>query len=297
MGEVCSGSTILDILLGSHPEVQSAGELSCLPKALMGDGNCACGRSVFRCLLWSKVLKRWLRQGREAHVIERYAFLEREFGRSGSLPTLMMERRSRSRMLREYTTLTTRLFRSIQAVSRKPIIIDSSKNPARALALSMMPKIHFCVIHLVRDGRGVVYSRQSILSKTKRRALQEGSPVSTWRASLSWRWVNFLSGQILQADGLSGFRMRYEDITERTEATFHRIGSLLNLDLDAIRCDIENGKRIPVGHLLTGNRARMGKEIRLFPDVAWKSRLAERDRWIFRLLAGPALGKYGYSID
>ena len=47
-----SGSTILDIILGSHHLVEGVGELRTLPAALVDGATCACGQPVDRCPFW-----------------------------------------------------------------------------------------------------------------------------------------------------------------------------------------------------------------------------------------------------
>src|SRR3712207_8630396 len=74
----------------------------------------------------------------------------------------MIRRPPRSTLF-PYTTL----FRS--AVSGKPVIVDSSKSPARALALGMVPGIDLYVVHLVRDGRGVATSLRKTLDRKSTR--------------------------------------------------------------------------------------------------------------------------------
>jgi hypothetical protein len=52
-----SGSTLLDLMLGSHSSVSSAGEMNRLT-LFAEDRRCACGAAVARCPYWSRVLAR-----------------------------------------------------------------------------------------------------------------------------------------------------------------------------------------------------------------------------------------------
>ena len=52
-----SGSTLLSMLLGSHPQIATIGEMNLSPKA-MGDLNryrCSCGALIRQCGFWQKV--------------------------------------------------------------------------------------------------------------------------------------------------------------------------------------------------------------------------------------------------
>ena len=54
-----SGSTLLDLLLGSHPAGVSVGELTQLPKNIALDSVCSCGDQVSKCDFWQPVITRF----------------------------------------------------------------------------------------------------------------------------------------------------------------------------------------------------------------------------------------------
>ena len=63
MGVGRSGSTLLDIALGSHPRVESVGELKNLVRGgWRENGYCACGSRVQECDFWARVDGLWRRQ-------------------------------------------------------------------------------------------------------------------------------------------------------------------------------------------------------------------------------------------
>ena len=60
-----SGSTLLSMLLGAHPEICTVGELK-LPTAAMGDLReylCSCGRLVLECPFWRRTRETLHRRG------------------------------------------------------------------------------------------------------------------------------------------------------------------------------------------------------------------------------------------
>ena len=66
LSDMRSGSTLLDQLIGAHPDVMSLGELHWLPAYVTQDRSiynpnhelvCTCGRSVNECELWSQVAR------------------------------------------------------------------------------------------------------------------------------------------------------------------------------------------------------------------------------------------------
>ena len=51
-----SGSTLLDLLLGSHSRIASLGEIDQLSKNIALNTLCACGEPVRSCVLWRDIL-------------------------------------------------------------------------------------------------------------------------------------------------------------------------------------------------------------------------------------------------
>ena len=180
MGSARSGSTILDVVLGNHPDVESVGEANKLIRtgwvsrgSLRGidPGRlrrpfCTCDKRLDvlhvdipdeACPFWSGVRSEWAGRN-DPRSIESYPKLQDEFEPQGRWPRLLYEGLRPSPSFRSYAQLTRSFFESIRAVSGKPIIVDCSKISVRAFALAIMPGIDLYVVHLVRDGRGVIAS-------------------------------------------------------------------------------------------------------------------------------------------
>src|SRR5215207_7379801 len=173
-----SGSTILDIVLGNHPHIESVGEVANItlngwisreslrridPKRRRVP-ICTCGKRLDvlyvdtpdeACPCWSSVRREWVERT-DGDSIESYPKLQNDFELKRRWPRLLYEKRRPSAPFRSYARLTRTFFQSIRAVSGKPILVDSTMVPVRALALGMIPGIDLYVVHLVRDGRGVM---------------------------------------------------------------------------------------------------------------------------------------------
>src|SRR5215212_5821501 len=182
-----SGSTILDIVLGNHPCVESVGEVGNLIRtgwisreslrAIDQDRVrvpiCTCGKRLDvpyvetpeeACPFWSAVRREWVARA-DAHAIESYPRLQNDFEPKRRWPRLLYERRRPSAAFRSYAGLTRAFFEAVRAVSGKDFVVDSSKSVERAFALWMVPGIDLHVVHLVRDGRGVAASRRKSFEK------------------------------------------------------------------------------------------------------------------------------------
>jgi Sulfotransferase family len=298
MGLYRSGSTILDILLGNQPGLSGVGELRNLPiMGWEGVGVCACGQPVHECDFWRTVRSDW-EQKFGADCTERLKRLQGRFERIRSFPAVSLHAFGRSRQFEEYSVLLGGLFEAIRNVSGSDIIVDSTKYPARAWALLRNRDIDLQVIHLVRDGRAVIWSMMRQLNTDL-----EGQVIEVPRTRIAfhttrqWLLTNLASDLVRRSAGTRAMLMRYEDLVHQPARELERIGSLIDADMTDLTHRILDGADLGVGHTVAGNRVRMGGAVRLRPDTEWQSRLPAGDRATFWRLAGWLAKCYGYSKD
>jgi hypothetical protein len=320
-----SGSTILDIVLGNHPHIESVGEVANIfingwisRESLRGINPkkrrvpiCTCGKRLDvlyvdtpdeACPFWSSVRREWVERT-DPDSIETYPKLRGniELTRSTSLVQqfrrLLYERRRQSASFRSYARFTRAFFESIRAVSGKPTIVDSSKSPVRAFALSMVPGLELYVVHLVRDGRGVITSRRKILKKDLRAGIMwdhEGFPM--WKTVARWIVLNLAAQWVCtQLGPKRTMRLRYEDFVADPKGALERIGSLIELDLREVADAASSGKPMQAGHNVGGNKTKKSGIITLRPELAeeWKSALSPTEKRLSWLLMGWLMHRYG----
>src|SRR3954447_898046 len=120
------GSTLLDLMLGSHPLIHSTGELDYLPEPAWSNGcTCSCGASTLECPFWTGVRQRYER----AATVKDLRLGPRTYWRVRHLAKLATYRPYRPRKFRDHLRAMRALADTIAAESGKPIVIDSSKNP------------------------------------------------------------------------------------------------------------------------------------------------------------------------
>ena len=321
MGAGRSGSTILDIVLGNHPNVESTGELTNLVrngwiggKSLMGIEHkrlrvpiCACGRrtdipeldaNANACPFWSNVRREWVERVDSRDDIESYPTLQSDFERLRRLPRLLLERRRPSPRFRSYARLTRALYEAISAASGKRVVVDSSKTPVRAFALSIVPGIDLRVIHNVRDVRGYMASRRKTLRKNLQAGIMwdhEGHPV--WKSAVQWVYINFLSEWVcIQLGPGKALRLRHEDLYGDFRDVLDRIASLIEVDLTSVSDTASSGKTLQVGHSIGGNRTKKSEVLTLRPDdQEWRDTLSTREQRLTWALIGWLMRRYGYK--
>jgi len=332
-----SGSTILDIVLGNHPDIESVGEVGNLAlngwisrESLRGIDPkkravpiCTCGKRLDvlyvetpeeACPFWSSVRREWV--GRtDPDSTESYPTLRGNFERTRpallvqQFLRLLYERRRRSESFRSYAGLTRAFFESIRAVSGKPLIVDSATVPAQAFALGMTPGIDLYVVHLVRDGRGVVASHMGSFRKDRPAGVRwdhKGRPM--WRPAVRRgvlylvsvvRWIvrNLATEWVCARLGPEKtMRLRYEDFVADPEGALDRIGSLIGLDLTDLAQDASSGKPMHAGHNVGGNRTKKSGTITLRPDVQeWRTALSPTEQRLSWASMGWLMRRYGYK--
>lgn len=291
-----SGSTLLDLVLGNHSEVESVGELAkVVSSAWVRQEYCACGLRGHECPFWTAVLEQWLDgEPREARFAE-YLALQQRLERLRAWPRLVAEARRPSLQLARYGELTRSLLTAIRQVSGRRVIVDSSKLPARAFALSLVPGVELRLLHLVRDPRGTAFSYRKAIRKDERAGVQHDLvPQALCKSALAWRLANSMVDRLRRRLPAS-LRLTYEDLVTQPRRSLEAVGSFANLDFSTVAERLERGEAMGVRHTIAGNFVRMKGEVRLAPDLEWRRRLsATEQRWI-ALLAGSRLGEYGYE--
>lgn len=294
IGSGRSGSTLLDIILGSHPQVGAYGELTNLPTSgWTNDEFCACGARGTVCPFWSEVRARWT--DRCGGDVDRYIELKDEFERFRHLPKIALAAEGRSREFTEYAAMTLALYRAIREVSGRDIIVDSSKNPTRGYALARIPELELSFVQLVRDGRGVAWSLKKAYKKDVEAGVQHDIPPRpVARTAAFWSAVNVESEWVRRrVDPGRHLRVRYEDFVTDPRRELRRVGDVLGLDYEGVVDAVERGDIAPA-HTIAGNRLRMTGTIKLRLDEAWKEALPPRDLRVFWAIAGWLLRGYGY---
>jgi len=294
IGSGRSGSTLLSCLLGHDARIEGGGELWCVSSNAWRDGEyCSCGRPAGECAFWTAVRGQWAeRTG--CDDVERYIAMQRTFERIRSVPRLIRETLRPSEAFDTYARWTYDLYASIAAVSGKRIILDASKSPSRAMALSLVAGLDLKLIHLVRDVRSVTHSRQRAFKASLAGGMAaDVAPMSAWRSALIWVGHNLAAEAVKRTLAPNAsIRLAYETLVSDPRPALVRIGHLLGLDLGELADHVAAGGAVGAGHNVGGNRMRMAREIHLQRPAPGGATLAPRDRRVVHVLAGLMMEHY-----
>tara|TARA_B100000029_G_scaffold339371_1_gene331583 strand:+ start:692 stop:1648 length:957 start_codon:yes stop_codon:yes gene_type:complete len=293
-----SGSTVLDTVLGNHPDTISVGELSNVHRsAWLNNEFCACGDRAGDCEFWSDVKSRWQAMS-PGVTVQSYLGLRDRFERFRPAALWRTEAAAlwQTSAARTYLEQTGHLLEAIAGVSGRRVIVDSSKTPLRARWLFRVPGIDVRLIHLVRDSRAVAWSRKKALDRDLTAGVQhalEARPA--WYSVVYWTVSNLLAARLRRRAGDRGVLVRYEDFVQDPASELVRIGDACGLDCEPLAASLQAGDAFDVGHTVAGNRLRMAGAVRLKADYDWIEKLPHADRQTCWRLSGWLMRQYDYT--
>ncbi len=275
-GSAHCGSTILDIILGAAPGVQSLGQVADLHK----NDRCACGAILEDCELWSRVVTH--EKMPDMTALEQAGQLIRQ--ETGLLPLL-----SSSKKRRSYAALQDRVFNLIFDAAGQNVLIDSSKNFSRALALATASEYDVRILHLVRDPRGFINS------SNKRRSEQEKANTFL-RPMTEWVIKNSIGSAVLQPLISDRYRqIHYESLLLEPEETLRSIGDFAGFDIEPVMEPIRRKNPFERQHIFAGNRVSTRESVTFDPSRIEGQRLKGMSNEAFWWSIGWLSSPWGYQ--
>ncbi len=251
MGAGRSGTTLLDIILGNANNVFSVGEIIKFPYLRA----CPHGfpKSSPNYKFWKTIEKSFFSKISYSYntlvlvskIIESHSFFFLNY--FDVIPPTIKN------VYRKYiNTLFSSIFENINA----DIVVDSSKYPGRALALSKFLNYPIYIIYLVRDPRGVVksFSKKNV----------EQPPKKFIQANIYYFVINMFCHLVLRKlRNVPYIKIKYENLIKNPEDQLRNIQDTFMIDLTESINKIKNKIPLKVGYLFEGNRIRLLESIYL----------------------------------
>jgi hypothetical protein len=251
MGAARSGTTIVEIMLASAPQVFGAGELTFLnADAFLRDQPCSCGQPASRCEVWSRVLARcgWSRAD-----VERFAELRGHVDAHRQFWKVALFWGS-SRAHAAYAEMSAALVQAVAEVTGASVIIDSSKYAGRALALARALPGRVQVLWMRRTTRAIIAAFQ-------KQNTDEQYPKGAWTAALYCLYVQLCARWVELRLGTAVRRLDYEALQADPVAEMGALEPWSGLDLARARAILAAHGAFDPGHIVTGNRVRRARAV------------------------------------
>jgi len=298
-----SGSTLLDILLGSHERGFSLGEITQLPKNIALDSRCSCGNTISQCEFWRPTLDHYGSKHGVDYWSQPYrldlGFINAsdEIDRSHQTPLRDLQRRlvyalqffsyrAVSGGVPGTRLLTSRsagnkanLLQFIRARADCDFVVDSSKHYLEALALYRAAPHDTMIIRLLRDGRAVFYSGL-------RRGMTPAAALAAWRN----HWMRADAVFARQFPGRAVISVRYEDVASRPQQEIPRILR----EVGAVHPQSFDYASMHNRHIVNGNRMRFTANLAVSFDEKWRQGLSAGMLDYFERHAGELNRRLGY---
>jgi hypothetical protein len=312
-----SGSTLLSMLLGSHPQIATVGEMNLSARAMGNlDGyRCSCGCLIRECDFWQKIRAGMARRGLVfdlAHAGTDYRFVESPFARRllGPLHRGRILEALRDtglglsaawrRQLPERHRRNAALAALVAETARADVIVDSSKSAVRLKYLLRNRELDVKVIRLVRDGRAVALTYMdpagfADAEDPARRGGGTGGPrtderLSMARAAYDWRRCVEEADHLLRClDRSRWIEVRYEDYCTDPGGVLVRLHRFLGV----APAPPPTSFRAAAQHVV-GNGMRLDTTSQVVLDERWKSVLKPEELRMFDRIAGKVNRRCGY---
>ncbi len=294
LGTAHSGSTLLDLILGSHPSVVSTGELWAFPYWVKENRPCSCGAPIRECTFWMRVLNRLYEEASwdpgELHPPDELRTPTLAWRIRAVLGTNKLLGGSEEFGRREHFLLSI-----IAKEANADYVVDSSKRLDRLLKLYDSGALDLKIVHLVRDGRYV-------LDATRRAAIRRAQflgekPKRRYRNSI-WiysGWIVNMLGQIRflsKLDAGNYYRLSYEELATNPHTAVESLCDFLEIKFEQDVLKPASSRYVfkQEHHIIGGNRltkkARIHPEMPIAYHATWEKNLSLMDKWVFALLGG-----------
>jgi hypothetical protein len=310
-----SGSTLLAMLLGSHPDVCTAGELKVTSLGNPDGYRCSCGAPIRSCSFWAGITEDMARRGFDFDIAE--AGMDLGSG-AGAYVTRLLRPLHRGVVLEAVRDAALSLSpwwrprlrvlgerhaafaESICSRRRAHVLVDSSKVGLRLKYLLRNPAFEVTVIRLIRDGRGVALAyvdpaNYADATDPGRRGGGSGASRDTERlpvaeAAREWRRSNEEADAIVRSLAPSQWiEVRYEELCGSPNETLARVFTALRVDPERATTDFRT-----VEHHVIGNGMRLDLTSSIRLDERWRTALTPEALAAFERVAGATNRRMDY---
>lgn len=291
-----SGATLLAILLGSHPDMTTVGEMrGLIDRANPDTYLCSCGKRIVECEFWEAVTRGMHQRGYQFDVTSfDTKFLYRgprlwydlKHGSSRNYlldlirDKIVFSLPSEKRSLKKYVERNAAFVESVLEVTGNNIFVDSSKSKMLLRTFPKYTDYDVRAIHLIRRAEGVVASQLRRSPDTIASVEAQSWVKRHRRIELSLRFL----------PQSKSTHVRYEDVCADTDRTLKKLFKFCGVESDVSRLNFD----VKAQHII-GNPMRLKPLSAISSDERWRRELTEDQISQVRKIADSFSRAYGYE--
>ncbi len=285
-----SGSTLLDMLIGSCEEVVSLGEVYFFnsynsndfdPKLyLVRQRDCTCGKAFSKCEFWEYIRKKL---GREINIPRKVTLNE-----TAKTAWNMCSPWSRRFLFPLSRGDDRAFFEAVDSTlyergSKHKYLVDSSKDPRRLVRIvQSLGADRIKAIHLVRDGRGYAASYNS---RSKKRVAKWGlKPQSAVACAVRWACFNLATRIYLKKVSIDCMHISYDLFCQHPAKYITQLNDWLQIDVPK---DYARGIGDTLYHNIHGNLLKFEKLDAIKHDDSWREELSPLKKLVLSTMVYP----------
>ncbi len=283
-----SGSTLLDMALGTLPKVTSSGEIIYLPWKLYKEKStkhettyCSCGKTTSDCLRWRKIIEEcskqkemdivnnpdkfniWINKSMKYGKNIKYAAFKKMVFYLSKTVNIIKLFKIISPFYKKSIMNNWLLFNNTKKITGNNYVVDSTKDLYRYLFLRNYFPQETKLIILIRDIEGVVSS--DYYNNNEKEIMR--------RAKYWLKLYNeSIYNVIKQLKNEEYLIINYKELAQNFNLTRMKLAKFLN-----ITENIPDISKVypPKMHILAGNPARLKESMIIVYDEKWKKKLSE----------------------
>ena len=311
-----SGSTLTALLLGSHSQLVTVGELKMTSIGDLTRYRCSCRKPIMECEFWNALSGEMKRTGHD-FAIDR-AGTDIRTGATDHIKRFLrpLHRGAALEMIRDVALAFSPVWRkelpeiqkrnadliaAVGKVTGREYIVDSSKIGIRLKYLLRNGAFDVKVVRLVRDGRAVAltYMDPVQFADAKDPALRAGGMggnrdrerLSLEAAAHEWRRSNEEQEAVLAGvPKAAQVMIRYEDLCADPDAELAKVFQMLGVEREAVSAKFRSLEQ----HVI-GNGMRLDSTSQIALDDRWKTVFTSDELQRFEQVAGKMNRKLGYA--
>ncbi|MGN6646916.1 MAG: sulfotransferase, partial [Cytophaga sp.] len=253
-----SGSTILDLLLGTLPFTWTMGELQNLPKDYSENRVCGCTKQLSSCNFWSKIYG-------DSYInnfgtITSLSYFRDKYPQGRVIRWSMLRDVLRKSIRPKYKADAIKYSEANYQLMQKVLheakvrkgeqvnwLVDASKDPYRLMWLHASGLFNIRVIHITKDPRALVYS---MTNKDLNKSF-----LKSMRMVVKWFGENLIMSILCKRhfEKTETYQLQYEKMVSNTEEEFARMTQLFGVSLSDVK---KEEFRNHMNHGISGNQAR-----------------------------------------